>query len=263
MAIKPTYEELQQKVKAQEGEISDFRKAEKVQQETEKQYKSLIQRIQAAIVLHGADTQIIASNPKAQELLGLTEDQMLGKTAIDPDWKFLRAQGVKMALRDYPVNQVMPTRQPLRDLTVGVYRPDRDDLVWALVNADPVFDDKGEIQQVIVTFVDITERKRSEQVLQEKEARYRELFVSNPHPMWIYDLESLAFLDVNNAAISHYRRRCATAAGQCRLCERRLGQGRELASHQEGRQRYRSGDYLPCTAVQPASGRDGVGERHH
>ncbi len=48
------------------------------------------------------------------------------------------------------------------------------------------------------------ERRIAEEALRESETRYRELFVSNPHPMWVYDLESLAFLDVNNAAISHY-----------------------------------------------------------
>jgi PAS domain S-box-containing protein len=47
-------------------------------------------------------------------------------------------------------------------------------------------------------------RKRTEKALMESEARYRELFASIPQPMWVYDLESLAFLDVNNAAISHY-----------------------------------------------------------
>lgn len=40
--------------------------------------------------------------------------------------------------------------------------------------------------------------------LRESEARYRELFKSNPHPMWVYDLETLAFLAVNNAAIATY-----------------------------------------------------------
>jgi PAS domain S-box-containing protein len=33
---------------------------------------------------------------------------------------------------------------------------------------------------------------------------YKVFFESNPLPMWIYDLESLAFIDVNNAAIDHY-----------------------------------------------------------
>lgn len=48
------------------------------------------------------------------------------------------------------------------------------------------------------------ERNSALDALRESEARYRELFVSNPHPMWVYDLETLAFLAINNAAISHY-----------------------------------------------------------
>jgi len=34
--------------------------------------------------------------------------------------------------------------------------------------------------------------------------QYMMLFESNPQPMWIYDLETLSFLDVNDAAIYHY-----------------------------------------------------------
>ncbi len=46
--------------------------------------------------------------------------------------------------------------------------------------------------------------KMAEEALEVSECRYREMFENNPHPMWVYDMETLAFLDVNNAAISHY-----------------------------------------------------------
>ncbi|MFC0264883.1 PAS domain S-box protein [Fontibacter flavus] len=40
--------------------------------------------------------------------------------------------------------------------------------------------------------------------LEESEKRYRELFELSPLPMWVYDLETLQFLDINNAAITAY-----------------------------------------------------------
>jgi PAS domain S-box-containing protein len=46
--------------------------------------------------------------------------------------------------------------------------------------------------------------KATEQALRDSEARSRSLFEANPHPMWVYDTASLAFLDVNAAAVAHY-----------------------------------------------------------
>ncbi|MDF1518123.1 MAG: PAS domain S-box protein, partial [Lutibacter sp.] len=40
--------------------------------------------------------------------------------------------------------------------------------------------------------------------LLESEENYHYLFDNNPQPMWIYDIESLRFLEINNAAIHHY-----------------------------------------------------------
>ena len=40
--------------------------------------------------------------------------------------------------------------------------------------------------------------------VRESEARYRALFESNPHPMWLYDTTSLKILAVNDAAVYHY-----------------------------------------------------------
>lgn len=56
-----------------------------------------------------------------------------------------------------------------------------------------------------VYFRDITERKRLNSALEESKKNYISLFESCPLPMWVFDLETLRFLDVNQAAIDHYQ----------------------------------------------------------
>ncbi len=46
--------------------------------------------------------------------------------------------------------------------------------------------------------------ERHQQHIVESEEKYRILFESNPHPMWVYDLKTLRFLTVNDAAVAHY-----------------------------------------------------------
>ncbi|MBI3651904.1 MAG: PAS domain S-box protein [Acidobacteria bacterium] len=51
---------------------------------------------------------------------------------------------------------------------------------------------------------EIAERQRAEAALRDSEERYRFMFEKNPFPMWVCDLQTLAFLTVNEAAIKHY-----------------------------------------------------------
>ena len=48
------------------------------------------------------------------------------------------------------------------------------------------------------------EQRRIAESLRDSELRYRHLFDANPLPMWVYDLETFAFLAVNDAAVEHY-----------------------------------------------------------
>ena len=65
-------------------------------------------------------------------------------------------------------------------------------------------DDAGRPLRMLGTHTDIDQQKRAEAERHALELRYRELFDANPHPMWVYDLETLAFLAVNDAAVAHY-----------------------------------------------------------
>ena len=145
------------------ADITERFRALKALRTSEEQHRTIIENIQAAIVVHDSTSKIIASNSKARELLGLTEDQLLGKIAYDPDWAFLDADGEKLDPDQYPVNLVLKSGKPVFDLTARIQNRQRSEDVWVLVNANPIFDRNGDIFQIFVTFMDITEHRRAEE----------------------------------------------------------------------------------------------------
>ena len=72
------------------------------------------------------------------------------------------------------------------------------------VRAEGAESDAGQVSGVAVVVRDITEQARAEAALAAREQEYRLMFDANPQPMWVYDIETLRFLDVNDAAVEAY-----------------------------------------------------------
>ncbi|HZS10101.1 MAG TPA: PAS domain S-box protein [Blastocatellia bacterium] len=75
---------------------------------------------------------------------------------------------------------------------------------WFYDHGSFVRDEQGRPTCWQGVIIEITGRKQLEEAVRLSEERYRDLFESNPHPMWIYDVETLRFLAVNDAAAAHY-----------------------------------------------------------
>ena len=132
----------------------------------EKQFRSLLENLSSGVVVHHPDTSIMFTNAMAATLLGLNEDQLMGKTVTDPAWRFLRDDGTPMPLNDYPVNRVLESGAVLNNYIVGVHHSDRLEPNWLFCSAYPMRDEGGKILQVVVTFTDITQLKQAEKSLQ-------------------------------------------------------------------------------------------------
>ncbi|HSN66392.1 MAG TPA: PAS domain S-box protein, partial [Fusibacter sp.] len=100
---------------------------------------------------------------------------MLGRIALDPSWHFICEDSSPMPYEDYPVNRVLATCEPLENYVVGIYQ-DRRTVVWVLVNAFPEFMIDGHINHIVVTFIDISDRKRAEIALEQELFRSQMLF---------------------------------------------------------------------------------------
>ncbi|OIP78789.1 MAG: hypothetical protein AUK48_00930 [Oscillatoriales cyanobacterium CG2_30_44_21] len=77
-------------------------------------------------------------------------------------------------------------------------------IVQVLQSTDLNLEDVDVPPHFINRFEDITDWEQSLQNQKDVDSRTRYLFENNPNPMWIYDLETLNFLAVNQAAIDHY-----------------------------------------------------------
>jgi PAS domain S-box-containing protein len=140
----------------------------------------------------GFDGYFKRVNPAWQRVFGYTTEELLARPYLDFVHPDDRDATIKQAERLGQGQDVVSfaNRYSCKD---GSYR-------WLSWNAT-LF---AEHRMIYAVARDITELKRAEQALRLSEERYHYLFESNPHPVWVYDLESLAVLDVNEAAIRSY-----------------------------------------------------------
>jgi len=158
---------LRNRVKQKTKELTTTK--EKVE-ESEERYRSLMLNLETGIVVHAPDTSILLNNTKASELLGISDDQMKGKATIDRAWEFVTENNMPLPLEEYPVSQIVSNKKPIKNQILGIHRSGNNDVVWVLVNGFPALNDKGEIIEIIISFIDITDSKQAEQKVMESQA---------------------------------------------------------------------------------------------
>jgi PAS domain S-box-containing protein len=98
---------------------------------------------------------------------------------------------------------VLDRREPFSDFVFMRYDKSGE-LRYLSTTGEPVYDEEGKFRGYNGICKDVTEQVHAQRALEESEERYRTLFEVHPHPMWVVDSKSLAFLAVNDAAIRHY-----------------------------------------------------------
>jgi PAS domain S-box-containing protein len=134
--------------------------------ETEERFQTLVKNLHVGVLLHGPGTEILLANPRALELLGLTADQAPGRTAFDPTWDVIHADGSPFPGPTRPVAQALATARPVPAVVMGVYRRTTQDRVWLRVAAEPQLAGDGTVVHVLCTLEDISAQHGAETALQ-------------------------------------------------------------------------------------------------
>ncbi|HQR88288.1 MAG: histidine kinase [Caulobacter sp. 32-67-35] len=132
---------------------------------SDQRYRTIIAAMREGVVLQDQASVIIEHNAHAARLLGMTSDQLAGRSSVDPDWSLVTAEGAPLTVDQQPSMQCLRTGKPVLDFMLGVNLPNRDQR-WLNVNSLPIFEGDGPTPaQTLTTFVDITQLKRQETAL--------------------------------------------------------------------------------------------------
>ena len=170
---------------------------------SEEEFRVLVENMPIGLVVHAPDSTVLFANPLASQLLGQTPGEIYGRTAADPTWFFIREDGERMLPVEYPVNRAL-ANDPVTGQVLGIVRGDGSDTVWVQCNVHSVRDSEGRDKQIIVTFLDISQRVQAEERLRVSEQTYRNQFAMNSSVMLLIDPADGAILDANAAALAFY-----------------------------------------------------------
>ncbi|HYM61026.1 MAG TPA: EAL domain-containing protein [Thermoanaerobaculia bacterium] len=152
----------------------------------------ILETMKSAVLVLDLAGKIRVANHAACTMLGYKDRDLLGQSirlVADPE-------------------QSMSTGQLLKSMGVleqGMrWRAANGGLIDVVASSSFVRDTDGTPVGVVYVASDVTEKLRADEALRESERRYRLLFDGNPLPMWVYDFESLDFISVNDAAVTHY-----------------------------------------------------------
>ncbi len=124
---------------------------------------SFIDSINLGLVLQDVDGHIVECNAAATEILGLSYDEILGRTSRDIDWGAVREDGTDFPGAEHPAMLALDTGEPVRNVVMGVDAP-RALRRWIVIDAFPVRR-AGEIIGVMTSFNDQTAQITSERLL--------------------------------------------------------------------------------------------------
>ncbi|GAB4331097.1 MAG: hypothetical protein OHK0038_05760 [Flammeovirgaceae bacterium] len=186
-------------------DITERKQAEILLKASEEKFRSLINNLQVGVLLQGAKTEILLWNHKALELLGLTEEQISGKTSFDPYWKVIHEDGTDFPSEKHPVTEAINTKKPVFGVVMGVNRPSKKDIVWLLVDALPQLDEYGNVNQVVCTFTDITKIKNAESIILNQNNILKEIAWQQSHEVRRPVANILGLINIINIDIEQHK----------------------------------------------------------
>jgi len=158
-------------VQATGRDITAQKRLEDALRRSELKYKALFETLPIGLSISDPDGRLVEANPASEAILGIHRDEHICRTIDASQWHIIRPDGSLLPPNDYASVRALREGQIIRDMEMGVQRPDGQ-VEWLSVTAAPMpLEEYG----VAIAFVPITAAKAAQAALQRQEQKFRTL----------------------------------------------------------------------------------------
>jgi PAS domain S-box-containing protein len=126
--------------------------------------EQILKTVPGCVVQLDADGQFVFANERAEEILGLETDEVTQRAYNDPEWELQQPNGEPIPDEKLPFRQVCDTGEPIYNAEHAITWPDGSRKILS-VNAAPLFDETGDVESVVGSLSDITDRRERQREL--------------------------------------------------------------------------------------------------
>jgi PAS domain S-box-containing protein len=148
-------------------DVTEKLRTEGALRQSEERYRMLFTTMAEGVLLLDPRGAIVAVNPSAERLLGAPSADLLGKAALEARIRWLDPAGEPLPPERHPITRALRGAEPSIDVACGVETP-AEELSWLSLNAAPLVDPRTrEIRGAVVSFHDVTARKKVDRMKSE------------------------------------------------------------------------------------------------
>lgn len=184
---------LEEQTQALQQEIIDRERTEDALRQSEANYRNLLQTANSVIIRYDPQGRIRYINDYGIKLLGYEEHQILGRTLFEtiiPDIE-ISGRDVKPFVHDLLRN---PKSYPQGE-GENLCRDGRR--IWMVWSNQAIFNDQGDVVEILSVGNDTTQRRQAEEALQRSEAKFRNIFANSQVGIYRTRIGDGLILDAN------------------------------------------------------------------
>ncbi|MGD0017221.1 MAG: PAS domain-containing protein [Verrucomicrobiia bacterium] len=156
--------------------------------------RDLIMRIMETspegVIMADPQGRITYANARAEQVLGLTKDEILQRAYNAPEWQITDHEGRPFPEEKLPFARVVATRQPVTDVRYAIERSDGQRVLLS-ANGAPLLDQDGEVDGVVLTVEDITAHVRADEELYRSREMLQYILNNIPQRVFWKDRDSV------------------------------------------------------------------------